>query len=600
MLHSRRWELALMLVVIAPYVAFFALSSGRVGPKDFDQFLVFHELQYWNSALFGLAKQWTPVLCGGLSLAGEPQVPFASLSMLFAYALGPLAGIEIAAISYLLLGWGGAYLYAALWLPTARERALAATLFIGNPFLLWRLAVGQIDFLPFFLLPLFLWSAHCGGTWLRVGTPTTRAVRATTATLLLGALASVAIDGSPVTIIHLLFWVVLYVLALALVTRDAAPVLVCAAALLVACVLDAGYLWPMIEAQRLFPRLTPDRHTTPLALLFHALFPLRGKILPVNGKGHELTVYVGPFVAWLLWRYRHALREMPRHIAVPLLVVSVVSVVLGIGSLRPLHVPLWLSLFDLLRPLPGFRSLEVTGRYWGFLSVPLCLFAAKAICRYLDERPRHHLLPQVMASLLLLQFAIESEAFISPWSGSRHYQPVPTASLFRDRSEQIAFVLKGVRSQGELITPTRGVLDCYDHDDFIHARIEPGAPLALGAASVMATFESWNAIVLHWAPGPPVAPGTSAGTTRFIVNQAWHPDWSANVCVPGREEHNRLALDCSATDLQARGARLQFENHLSTLGARVSKFAWAAWLLLTGTVLALRVRLVPRRVTSQS
>ena len=60
---------------------------------DYDQFRVFDELQYWNANLFGAAKQWTPVMCGGLSIAGEPQVPFASLTMLLSYLPGPLFGI---------------------------------------------------------------------------------------------------------------------------------------------------------------------------------------------------------------------------------------------------------------------------------------------------------------------------------------------------------------------------------------------------------------------------------------------------------------------------------------------------------------------------
>jgi len=50
--------------------------------------LVFHSLQYWNASMFGMAKQWTPLMCSGLSMAGEPQVPFMSLSMALSYMLG--------------------------------------------------------------------------------------------------------------------------------------------------------------------------------------------------------------------------------------------------------------------------------------------------------------------------------------------------------------------------------------------------------------------------------------------------------------------------------------------------------------------------------
>ncbi|MDB6157660.1 MAG: hypothetical protein JWO04_1366, partial [Gammaproteobacteria bacterium] len=91
-------------------------------------YLVFHTLQYWNAGLFGLAKQWTPLMCSGLSMAGEPQIPFMSLAMLLGYALGPLSGVKLSLVIYLTLGWIGASLYAGLWLPLKLQRALAAAL----------------------------------------------------------------------------------------------------------------------------------------------------------------------------------------------------------------------------------------------------------------------------------------------------------------------------------------------------------------------------------------------------------------------------------------------------------------------------------------
>src|ERR1700724_4386463 len=113
---ATRWLSALVIGVVALYSLFFIIFFRQSGPRDGDQFLVFHSLQYWNAALFGIAKQWTPVMCSGLSLAGEPQVPFASLTMLFAYAIGPLPGMMAGIAVYLALGWAGAYLYSGLWL----------------------------------------------------------------------------------------------------------------------------------------------------------------------------------------------------------------------------------------------------------------------------------------------------------------------------------------------------------------------------------------------------------------------------------------------------------------------------------------------------
>src|SRR5205807_2395516 len=84
----------------------------------------------------------------------EPQVPFASLTMLLGYVLGPLAGIVAGTLVYLVVGWAGCYLYSGLWLEQPRARALAASLFIGNGFFICRISHGHLDFMPFLALPL--------------------------------------------------------------------------------------------------------------------------------------------------------------------------------------------------------------------------------------------------------------------------------------------------------------------------------------------------------------------------------------------------------------------------------------------------------------
>ena len=142
----------------------------------------------------------------------------------------------------------------------------------------------------------------------------------------------------------------------------------------------------MLEAQAQFSRPTDDQFTSFLSLIWFALLPVRGKLLPANGNGHELSVFIGPIIGYLLWRYRSWLKDqLPSSMMKPLLLVSVVSIILGMGSLKPLHIPTWLSPFDILRPLPGFRSMGVTGRYWGFLALPLSLLGAAALWRFVCE-----------------------------------------------------------------------------------------------------------------------------------------------------------------------------------------------------------------------
>src|ERR1700732_4046846 len=101
---ARRWLSALSFGIVTVYALFYVVFLSRSGPKDGDQYLVFHSLQYWNAWMFGIAKQWTPLMCSGLSMAGEPQVPFMSLSMALTYVVGPLWGVKSAIVIYMAIG----------------------------------------------------------------------------------------------------------------------------------------------------------------------------------------------------------------------------------------------------------------------------------------------------------------------------------------------------------------------------------------------------------------------------------------------------------------------------------------------------------------
>jgi hypothetical protein len=612
---SRFWLLAFTLGIVLTYGLLWIGFLGRVGPKDFDQFLVFHELQYWNAALFGLAKQWSPVMCGGLSLAGEPQVPFMSLSMMISYGLGPLAGMEVATAAYLLAGWAGTYLYAGLWWPERVPRALAASLFIGNGFFACRLGYGHMDFVPFLGLPLLLWSLHRSRDWLREARDGAGIARLLLALLLLAGGISVAIDGSPVAIIHLLFWAGLYAAVLSISLRSLVPLAYFGVALLAATALDAGYLWPMLRAQEQFQRLTPDSFTNPLSLPWFMLLPVTGKlIVPATGKGHELSVFIGPVLAWLIWRYRHPLSaSLPATMKWPLGVVAASSVWLGMGSLVPLHVPAWLSPFDLLRPLPGFRSLMVTGRFWGFLALPLSLLAAGALWHYLRSSPPPRWRNLWLGLALLLQVGFPTMLVLNHWLPGNLYEPVEFRPAFRDGSDQVNYVPLQGGYQGRLIRPTQGVINCYDNDDFVHADVAAGSKLVTSAVMVppsalpnpvaTARFRSWSRIQVQLKRGEALAaPPASASPAyvQLLLNQAWHPYWHSSGCSVLRGEQGNLVLNCPLAILAKGSVLVEFRDRLSARGAEVSRTAWVWWLLAVAGITAymgFRAGVAPRGKT---
>ena len=602
----RHWSRAFIIGIPAVYGLALTIFAHRVsGTADYDQFLVFHELQYWNATLFGLAKQWSPVMCSGLSLAGEPQVPFASLTMLLGYALGPLAGIVVGNALYLALGWAGAYLYSGLWFPQQQRRALAASLFIGNGFFICRLAHGHLDFVPFLALPLALWILH-RATEQR--DPETVVARPVWAILLLGCLFTVVVDGSPVAIIHWLFWIGTYSAVLSYVRRSVWPVAAFVTACAITSVLDAGYLWPMIDAQADFPRRTADTFTGPWSLPWFMLLPMRGKVLPANGTGIELSVFIGPVLFYLIWRYRRALSaELPREMGLPLLVVSVISIWLGMGSLRLAHVPIWLSPFDWLRPLPGFRSIGVTGRFWGFLALPLSLLAAAALWRFASWELPTRRWSLMIVSAFLIQMGFQSESMLSAWWPSRPYRDVRLEGMFNGKLERVVALENpstdsNPHQQGEFISPLQAVVNCYDMDSFTRAQVRPGADLIktlrTDASSARPTnppleagFMTWNRIRILTPPTATAA--GAAGMLHIVLNQAYHTGWQSPSCTLARGDQDNLVANCPAKTLQAGPVDLVFSDPVSELGAQVSVRAATALGAVIG-LLAL-MSLIPKR-----
>jgi hypothetical protein len=588
---ARRYLQAFALGIPLVYAMLLALAWNKVGTRDFDQFFVFHQLQDWNYQQFGFAKQWTPLLCSGLSLAGEPQVPLLSLSMLLSYAFGPLVGLDLAIILYLAWGWIGACLYAGLYRTAPTQRWLAASLFIGNGFFVCRIGYGHMDFAPFLTLPFMLWLLH------RIcerpkNEPTQRWRQTAIEVLTLAATLSVAVDGSPVAIIHLAFWVTCYALVLTLTARSAMPLFAVLLAVAIAALLDAGYLWPMIDAQFDFPRRTVDTFTNPLALPWFALLPVRGKlIVPATGNGHELSVFVGPVVALALWRYRRqVLQELPRTLRTPLIVVSAISILMGMGSLHALHVPIVLSPFDWLRPLPAFRSMGVTGRYWGFLALPLSLLGAAALRRFAFALRDPRSLRRWMVVGLLLQFGFQIEVLADQAFAGHPRSIVDVRSALAASSADIRYVTARHELQGSLIGPRQGVVNCYDNDDFTRADMRTGSALVQAArvtpsdtpANATAQFADWNHIRIASAFG--ASPGAAGARASIVLNQAYHRRWSSNACTIASSAHGNMVATCDVAALARHPLELRFHDPVSALGARVSLAAWPAWL---GTMLAL-------------
>jgi hypothetical protein len=399
-----------------------------------------------------------------------------------------------------------------------------------------------------------------------------------------------------------MLWVGLYAVVLALNSRSAAPVAFFGCAFLLASLLDAGYLWPMLEAQATFPRHPADSFTSVLSLLWFAILPMRGKVLPANGNGHELSVFIGPVLAWCVWRaHRSGRAQLPTSMRVPLYAVSVVSIVLGMGSLKVLHIPTWLSPFDLVRPLPGFRSITVTGRFWGFLALPLSVAGAGALWDTVARMSSGWRLHMLLGSVLVFQLAFQAETLGSHWFGSADYRAAAIFDSFRAGPESIKYVAIGdSHLQGEVLAPTVGVCDCYDMDDFVRATTGPGADLVLQAQeegvppgfepAIRAEFASWSRIRIQadcgFSQTLPVCNPPLGARLRITLKQAFHSGWRApSGCEMGPAGSGNLVLVCPAARLLHSPVELEFHDPLSELSARISILTWKAWMCLAAAAL---------------
>src|SRR5260370_12270317 len=92
------------------------------------------------------------------------------------------------------------------------------------------------------------------------------------------------------------------------------------------------------------------------------------------------------------------------------------------GSLKILHIPSWLSPFDLLRSFPGFRTIGVPVRYWGFLALPLSLLSAMALCKFASEFGDTRRVHVWLGLVLILQVGFQAETLTQLWLHSAPYR----------------------------------------------------------------------------------------------------------------------------------------------------------------------------------
>jgi hypothetical protein len=581
----RRFRLSPSLVLTAAiplvYIVVFGLFLFRAGDTDWDQILSFHELSLWNGKLFGIAKQWNPLMRGGMSLAGDPQVPVLSPSMILARVMDPAAAIKISCLLFLAIGGLGTWLLARDLRFDRRTSGLAAALFAGNGFILSRFSHGHVVFLGTLGLPLWIWAARRSPR-----APEEAAGRANRRLLGLilggGLFFALSTDGAPIAILLLLVWVGLESGILAWQRRSPRPILFFAGSVLLATALDAVYEFPLAANAMLFPRLRPPAFVNPLVFFWFLLLPVRGKIIPAPANGHEFSVYIGPVMAYLIVRYRREIaRAWPAGDLRRMVVVSGAMLVLGLGAWRALAPWLPPGPFDLLHGLPGFKAIGIPSRFWGYLALPLALAGAAALARLEDgttaARPRRALWAGVFLFALGFQAVSLATPFVSG-RGSLTLDAKPVPSLVT----RIVNVHGPDTSQAGELSPTTDLLDAYNDHDFIEGTIREGPVLVLkarerggSAVKAAAMWSGWSRIRLEFPDG-------AAAGTVVVFNQNYHPRWVGSGAVAARDRAGNLCARLTRRALPGAAFELVFFDPWSELGASVS--FWSALAVLSAAL----------------
>jgi hypothetical protein len=231
----------------------------------------------------------------------------------------------------------------------------------------------------------------------------------------------------------------------------------------------------------------------------------------------------------------------------------------------------------------------VTGRYWGFLALPLSLLGAAALRRFAFQQPSARALGTWMVTALLLQFGFQIEALSDEAFAAQRREPVAARTWMAANASSIRYVYGQRQLQGTLIAPREGVIDCYDNDDFTHARMRAGSQLVQSISvdaprrppALTAQFADWNHIRID-AASP--AYGDYRSRVIIVFNQAYHRFWTSSDCSVLPASSGNMVAICDAAALARHPLEIRFDDAESALGARVSLATWAAWL---GAMLAL-------------
>ncbi len=569
-----------------PFLFFAAISTvfavpllanfGNWGLYDWDQHLFYHESPRTSMLNYGQFPLWNAHYCGGTPLLANPQSPFLSPFFLLVLLFGAVAGLKLQILFYLLLGLFGTFLAARELKAAPIPASLAAVIFMLSSWFALRVRVGHTTFFPFALLPLAFYlylKSLQKPRWLAAAALT---------------LAIMFLSGGIYPFYASLLLIGGYSLLESIGTRKLKPILLAIAIFLLAFLLSAVKLLPMLELTSGLP-VQKDTQLTSASIFLKALFsPFQNieqkdiesgrdsvpegaqkELATLEGKmpwmWHEYSAYMGVIAAILA-----ALSALSYRRNWKLLLLAMFFFMLSLGDHSP--VPVW----KLLGTVPFFSSMHGPSRFIIPFVFMIALLAASALTSLKLPKKKTvslAMLAIVTSELLLVSIPLLSGTFsVEPpknlQAGSNDFIQLYTSAPYVSQYPNLLQNLGTLNCYERLHIKTRAVPQFVDGEPY---------PLFIANAYVAETNQSLN--LSYFSPNKIAVSLDNAeinSTATLVINQNYYNGWKAS----NKREKSYKGLLAAEVTPDDKAVEFSYGPRSFAIGAVVSAAALLLSLLI--------------------
>ncbi len=541
------YVIAFFAAISAVFFLPLASNFGNWGLYDWDQHLFYNEAPRMSMLNYGQFPLWNAHYCGGTPLLANPQSPFLSPFFPLVMLFGAIAGIKLQILLYLLLGLFGTFLAARQLKAEPVPASLAAVIFMLSSWFALRVRVGHTTFFPLALLPwafyLYLKSLQ-KPRWLAAAALT---------------LAIMFLSGGIYPLYAAVLLIGVYSILESVGARKLKPVLLAAAILILAFLLSAVKLLPMLEFTSGMP-VQKDTQLTSAIIVSKALFsPFQNiekkdaetgrdaipegtekELATLEGKlpwmWHEYSAYMGVTAAILA-----ALSIISYRRNWKLLLLAAFFFLLALGDNSP--IPVW----KLLRAMPFFSPMHGPSRFIIPFAFIMALLAASALTSL--KLPKKRILSLAILAIVTAEMLLVSVPLLS---GTFAVQPPENLQTGNNDFIQV-YTSAPYVSQYPNLLQNLGTLNCYERLHLATKALPQfidGEPYAqfIGNAYIAETNQSLD--LSHFSPNKVAVSLNDAeinSTATLVVNQNYYKGWKAS---NGKEKsyNGLLAAGVSAGD----------------------------------------------------